>query len=670
VRILKNILIQPKSLILIFTVTAIVVVSSSFIELNQSKSEMLELMEKQGHSILETVLVSSNNALVSYNKIEGEVKKRLLNNAQTIKLLEEKGLISNALLEKFARSNNIYRINIFNSAGTKIYSSHKDVHKLKDEKDNPKKYLAPILNGEEDTLMIGIKPARFLDEQRFAVALATKDRKVIVLNVNADELLKFRKEVGFGVLLKKVTENPQIVYAALQDEKGIIAGSGKVEELESIKTSELIQKSLKENAYKWRVQKSQTLEVFEVLHPFIHDGKTIGIFRLGLSLEPLNKINDKLTRRIITIAILLFVFGFVTITLIFVHQNFGLLSKRFTAIESYSSRIVDNVSDGIVVMDSDKKITLINKAAQSILDVNESDAKGTYFESIFPSPACNKIWSSSLKILEIECILNKSPKVFLLSLSEFEDENKLTNYILVFRDLTEQKQIERQTQRNEKMVAMGELASSIAHEIRNPLNSIGTIAQQIGKDFVVKENESEFRGLTQVVYSEVKRINETIESFLKFAKPQPINTEEFSLNSFFEDLVNQYSSLCLQKMISFKINLEYNGNVVLDKSQMKQVFINLIENSIYAMKDGGIISIHALVENDNLNVIFSDDGAGIEPNRIDKIFDLYYTSKKKGNGIGLSVVHKIITEHGGSISVNSRLNKGTSFQIKLPVKYS
>jgi two-component system sensor histidine kinase HydH len=669
VQILKNILIQPKSLVLIFTVTAIVVVSSAIVELNQSKSEMLELMEKQGHSILETVLVSSNNALVSYNKIESEVKKRLLNNAQTIKLLEEKGLISNSLLEKFAKDNNIYRVNIFDNSGKKIYSSHKDIHKIKNEKENPYKYIEPILKGEEDTLIIGIKQARFLDEQRFAVALATKDRKAIVLNVNADELLKFRKEVGFGVLLKKVTENPQIVYAALQDEKGIIAGSGKVEELESIQSSELIQKSLKENAYKWRVQKTQSTEVFEVLHPFIHDGKTIGIFRLGLSLEPINKINDRLTRRIITIAILLFVFGSVTITLIFVRQNFGLLSKRFTAIESYSSRIVDNVSDGIVVMDSSKRITLINKAAQSILNVNESDAKGATFESIFPSAACNEIWSSR-KILEIECTLNKKQKVFLLSLSEFTDEHKANNYILVFRDLTEQKQIERQTQRNEKMIAMGELASSVAHEIRNPLNSIGTIAQQIGKDFEVKENESEFTSLTQVVYSEVRRINETIESFLKFAKPQPINAEEFSLKNFFEDLVAQYSSLCLQKKISFSVNSKYNGNVVLDRSQMKQVFINLIENSIDAMKDGGIILIRSLAENDNLDIIFSDNGVGIEPDRIRKIFDLYYTSKKKGNGIGLSIVHKIITEHGGSISADSRLNEGISFQIKLPLRYS
>ena len=668
-RILKNILIQPKSLILIFTVTALVTVASAFIELNQSKSEMLELMEKQGHSILETVLVSSNNALSSYNKIEKEIKNRLLNNAQTIRLFDEKGLLSNSLLEKFAKSNNIYRINIFDSSGKKIFSSHKDIHKIKDEKESPYKYIEPIVKGEEDTLIIGVKPARFLDEQRFAVALATKDRKAIVLNVNADELLKFRKEVGFGILLKKVTENPQIIYAALQDEKGIIAGSGKVGELENIQSSNLIQESLNENEYKWRVLKLQTVEVFEVLHPFIHDGKTIGIFRLGLSLEPLNKINDRLTRRIIIITVLLFMFGFVTITLVFVRQNFGILSKRFNAIESYSKRIVDNVSDGIVVMDAGKRIIMINKAAQSILNVLELGVKGTDFKSIFQFDECNDIWNSPLKLAEIECTLNKEQKMFLFSLSEFTDENKQTNYILVFRDLTAQKQIEKQAQRNEKMIAMGELASSVAHEIRNPLNSIGTIAQQIGKDFAVNVNEEEFKNLTSIVYKEVRRINETIETFLKFAKEQPINAEEFSLNSFFGDLVNQYSAFLNQNKITLNVNCEYNGTVILDKSQMKQVFINLIENSIDALKDGGIISIQALVESNNTIIIFSDNGVGIEPDKINKIFDLYFTTKKKGNGIGMSIIHKIITEHGGSISVVSNLNEGTSFHIKLPLKY-
>ena len=130
-----------------------------------------------------------------------------------------------------------------------------------------------------------------------------------------------------------------------------------------------------------------------MVHPFVHNNETIGIFRLGISLEPLNTINERLTRRIIFLGIVLFVFGFITITLIFVRQNFDLLSKRFTAIESYSSRIIDNVSDCIIVLDSNKKIQTINKAGEALLGIAEGEAKGIEFFSFFAGSKCEKFYA-------------------------------------------------------------------------------------------------------------------------------------------------------------------------------------------------------------------------------------------------------------------------------------
>jgi nitrogen fixation/metabolism regulation signal transduction histidine kinase len=205
-------------------------------------------------------------------------------------------------------------------------------------------------------------------------------------------------------------------------------------------------------------------------------------------------------------------------------------------------------------MDSNKRITLINNAALSIINSSENESKGYPFEKVFPSEACDKLWNSVPGICEIECSLNGLQKIFLFSLSEYLDENKSINYILVFRDLTERRRIEKQAQRNDKMIALGELASSVAHEIRNPLNSIGTITQQIVKDFEVKENADEFKDFTNIVYGEVKRINNIIESFLKYAKPQPVNLEEFSFCNFINDLFKQYVNVLLQKSISYEID--------------------------------------------------------------------------------------------------------------------
>jgi signal transduction histidine kinase len=267
-------------------------------------------------------------------------------------------------------------------------------------------------------------------------------------------------------------------------------------------------------------------------------------------------------------------------------------------------------------------------------------------------------------------VIEGKAKILLFSISKFTDANGAENYVLLFRDLTDQRHFEKQASRNEKMVAMGELSSSVAHEIRNPLNSISTIAQQIGKDFEVKENQEEFKNLAGIVYKEVKRINETIETFLRFARPRPIKAEEFILGDFIAEIQKQYASHLTGRKIEFEIHSSFNGYVNWDARQMKQVFVNLMENAIDAQPDGGKIIIKTYQPDpDNIEITFADCGKGVLPEDLSRIFDLYFTTKEKGNGIGLSIVHKIITEHGGSISVNSKINSGTEFLIKLPQQF-
>jgi PAS domain S-box-containing protein len=667
VKFLKKLFIQPKNLILIFIVTALIIISSVIIELNQSKKEMLELMQTQSQTLLESMIRSGKNALLSYDKIEEETKTRLLNNAGMIKILYQKKLVSNSLLESIATKNNLFRINIFSKTGNKIYSSYKEVHSQLEEKENPLEYLWPILDGDTDTLIIGIKPSRFGDEQRYAVAISSGDGGAIVLNVDAAQLLEFRKEVGFGVLLKSISENEQIEYVALQDEDGIIAASGRLDDLEPVDSSAFLQKGLESGTYMWRIAIVDSINVFEAIHPFEYKNDIIGIFRIGLSLEPINGINDAIVRRLIIIGIVLFVFGSITITLVFVKQNFNLLSNKFKAIETYSKEILDNVSDAIIVIDKDFAIKSFNNAALQILGKDVISTQNLF--ALFEENKCIELINSSSLLEEVECIVNGNNKVFLVSKSEFTDEQKMQNKILVIRDLTEIKNLENIIQRKERMAEMGELASSVAHEIRNPLNAIGTITQQLGKDFEPKNNSSQFRELTKLVYKEVRRINETIENFLKFARPLPIKPEKYSSKEFFDGISKQYSALLNEKNIELMINEVWAGEVVWDITQMKQVFINLIENAIDSIEKSGKILIHIKEKNpDKLEIKMEDNGKGISREDKNKIFNLYFTTKTKGSGIGLSIVQKIIAEHNGSIYVNSETGKGAEFIINIPKK--
>jgi signal transduction histidine kinase len=214
------------------------------------------------------------------------------------------------------------------------------------------------------------------------------------------------------------------------------------------------------------------------------------------------------------------------------------------------------------------------------------------------------------------------------------------------------------------------LASGVAHEIRNPLNTIGTIVQQLNKDFEPGKDSEEYHELAGLVQGEVKRINETVEDFLRFARPEPIQPESFQIQPFFETVEKQYHYLLKEHNISLILQSNWQGEVFWDKRQIRQVFINIIQNAIDALKEKGTITLSLDQFSANeIEIKIRDNGPGMSDNIRSNIFNLYFTTKAQGTGIGLSIVQRIIYEHGGSISVESETEKGTSFIIHLPILF-
>ena len=663
----KKLFLQPGSLILIFIVLASLMFSSAIVELNQSKKELLDLMEGQAHTLLETVIISSNNALLTYEHLEMFLEERLLNNASFIRHIYENNNITNAFLEKFARENNIYRINIIGIDGKKKYSSHQPIEHEGVGRTNPRQTLKPLFDGIQDTLIIGYKQANYEQGMRYTVALAAKDRSAIVLNLDAEELLNFRKRIGFGSLLKQMAVNPGITYIALQDSSGIIAASGNVRELDRIEDSPFLSQVIRDSTFKIQLIEFEKHEIFEAVHPFYYNGIPIGLFRLGLSAEPLNQIKTRIYRRIGLISLILVVIGFIVFTFILIRQNYGLLQRQYQVVETYSGNIIQNVSDAIVVIDEERRIKIFNQAAEEIFKINEQDVLGNVFAKILTGQDCETLLLSSISMEQIECKIQNHHKTLLVSKTTFTDEDESENTVLVIRDLTEQKKLEAQIQRKERLSAMGELASGVAHEIRNPLNAIGTIVQQLDKDFAPENNITEYHQLARLVVKEVRRINETIQDFLRFSRPEPILPERFLLDEFFNYLRQQHQSMLDEHQIKLSMQLKWKGEVNWDRRQMQQVFMNLIQNAIEVMPESGKLSITAEnLEGDELEISVKDSGPGISENIRSNIFNLYFTTKAKGTGIGLSIVQRIVYEHGGVISVDSEEGVGTVFVLRMP----
>ena len=644
-------------------------ISSAVVELHQSKKELMSLMKDQSHQLLEALLISSENALSSNQITEEYLKERLLNNANFTRYLYETGEISNQTLARFAQENNLFRINIFRRDGQKIYSSHEQTHFDLPEKNSPQEILAPIFNGETDTLFIGMKEARHESGFRYAIAIAAKDRSAIVVNLDADQILSFRKQVGFGIFMRSIIQNPGIVYVALQDTSGILAASGNVRELESIETSPFLLKSWQDSTFATRTTEFDSIEVLEAIHPFYFQKRWLGVFRLGISLAPIQTINTRIYRRIIVISLVLIFIGLVLFSLVLVRQNLEIVQKQFQVVESYSAELIENMKDAVIVLDNRSNLKIFNQAAADLFQIQKNSIIGKKLTTLFEESICESILLSAANMQEVSCKINKREKQLLISKSRFEDENKHENIILIIRDLTEQKNLEDQLQRKERLSAMGELASGVAHEIRNPLNAISTTIQQLDKDFEPASNKEEYHQLSRMVYKEVRRINETVQSFLRFARPEPLQPSQFQVKELFDHLKNQYTSIMNQHNIEFQINLNWMGEVFWDKQKIRQVFMNLIQNAMDAIEKNGKISIDVEPENHSkLKIHVVDNGPGIPEQIRSKIFNLYFTTKTKGTGIGLAIVQQIIFEHGGTIKAQSENQTGTMFQIIIPVK--
>lgn len=645
---------------------------SALFELSQTKQELYQIMKEQTHALLESLIIASHNTLLTNEYLEDLAQKRLMNNAGLIKKLFEQGVVSNRVLKEIGRENDINRINIFNRNGVKIFSNHQQEHFDIQEKNNPAQILSPIFRGETDTLIIGLKPARFESGFRYAVALSTKTRDAIVLNIDARQLLDFKQNIGFGALLRNVaSENTKIIYVALQDSQHILAASGNVTVLEAIDESEFLTRSLRDSVFITRTAQFDSLEVFEAVHPFSFKDNPVGLFRVGLSMDPINDINQRIYRRLIIITVVLIVLGSFMLIFIFTRQKYSILQKQYEVVETYSGNIISHVSDAVIVYDQTRGIKIFNLAAERLFKKKKKDVISSPLENLSNISLCQKILEEPFLLQQVSCVIGGETKYLLISKSRFQDSEENENIILVMRDLTEQHRLQEQMEREQRLTAMGELASGVAHEIRNPLNTISTIIQQLDKDFKPVNDVGEYHDLTNLVISEVKRINETVQEFLRFARPEPIQPKSIDLAVFFKTLSKQYQYFMDEHKIDFNIELDWRGKVLWDERQIRQVFINLIQNAVEAIRNSGKISIALKVlKNKEIEIRIADDGPGMNDSVRENIFNLYYTTKASGTGIGLSIVQRIIYEHGGIITVESSPGDGTVFIILLPQKYN
>jgi PAS domain S-box-containing protein len=663
---LRKGIIQPKYILAIVLVLMAMMVAMALYEISASRQDVMSVLREEATSLAEAISIMSDNSLVCFGEIEYLVSERLLSNARILELWDSSVPLSEEMLIDIVEQNDIHGIRVYSENGNIILDSH-----MEEDPVLPRlgMLVKDFLGSNEDESIIDLDEA-----DRYVIAVRRRKGGAIVMGVDSLEILEFRKAIGVGSLIQEIGENEGIEYIVLQDENGLILASRNVTQMLRIAEDNFLQNALDNRKIDTRTYLFHEQEVVEIVSPFQIDAESYALFRIGLSMDEVRAVESRGRNRLILIALVVLAVGGVSLSLLLVSQNHSLLSRAYNRIQTYTGMVLENIADGIIVLDKDGNISVFNKAAELIFRRSSDEIIGSPMSELPNSVAELLAEAVNGKVLEQNTEIRVSipelgTRLLSIRTSHFLGTDTAADSVVgIVRDITETRTMEENIRRTEQLTAMGKLASAVAHEVRNPLNAISMIAQRLGREFSPQDDSEQYRELTSMVKSESSRLNGIIEQFLEFARPPKLNRQQVDIDQLLDETVSLVAMQAAEYGVEIYKEYSNLGGWLVDREQMKQALLNLFLNGIEAMPDGGLLSVKGYIETEMLCIEISDTGKGIPKDVMPRIFDLYFTTKETGTGLGLSIVQRIIMEHGGWLDVSSEPGMGAIFKIHLPDK--
>lgn len=346
--------------------------------------------------------------------------------------------------------------------------------------------------------------------------------------------------------------------------------------------------------------------------------------------------------------------------------------QNLAELRALNQNVVESIPSGLITLSSFGTASFINPAGAQILQREPMVILGRhvtelgFFTHDEWTAAREQLAGGEVVRQEIDDVVDGVPRNIGFAISPLSTlEGKAAGYTLIFQDLTDMKKLEAELRLKDRMAAVGELSAGIAHEIRNPLAAIAGSVQVLKGSKSLTPQEQR---LMSIVLKESERLNKSISDFLRFVRPQEKRALEYDVAASLAetlDLLQNSPELHERHEIRREISPP-SFHLIGDADQIRQVFWNLARNAVQAMPQGGVLTVRTSFDEDAYRITFSDNGRGMSPADLRRLFQPFRTNFPTGTGLGMAISYRIVQEHGGKIEVSSTEGAGSSITISLP----
>jgi len=357
------------------------------------------------------------------------------------------------------------------------------------------------------------------------------------------------------------------------------------------------------------------------------------------------------------------------------HDRLNSLVQELVKNNDQLEIVLSSIPGGILVADQYSRVIMINNPARRLLPLSTNDPMDLLVWEVIESKDIATYVKTALEedrsAPMLDFPIQRRDRSIILSCGVLAlvDRGSIVGNMIYIEDVTEYREEDSRLKRAESLASLSTLAAGVAHEIKNPLASMGIHLQLLRRQ-LNKEGEIplHLREPLGVLEEEIERLTNIVSDYLFAVRPQDVRPMKASLNELIRELVQ----LLRYEMEEAKVRVlpvlsESIPPMPLDEGAMKRALLNLIKNAIIAMPNGGELGLKTRKEQDNVIITVSDTGEGIPEELHGKVFEPFFTTRDTGSGLGLTVVYKVIKEHGGDLHMDSHPGRGSTFRITLPI---